>query len=123
MEMVIREMQSATILFLLIGEYPLNEAVLTGKLFEYLRAKRPILAVVPPEGAAAQIIRQTCSGLVVSNENERDIQEGLSAMFNSYLQGKLDGEYYWKGIEQYERKNLTEQLAAVLNRINLDNGN
>ena len=78
---------------------------------------------MPPEGAAAQIIRQTCSGLVVSNENERDIQEGLSAMFNSYLQGKLDGEYYWKGIEQYERKNLTEQLAAVLNRINLDNGN
>jgi glycosyltransferase involved in cell wall biosynthesis len=122
-ETVIREMQSATILFLLVGEYPLNEAILTGKLFEYLRARRPILAVVPPKGSAAQIIRQTRSGLIVSNENERDIQEGLLAMFNSYLEGKLEEEYFWKGIEKYERKNLTEQLATVLNRISLDNGN
>ncbi len=116
-EEVIREIRSATILFLLIGEYRMNEAVLTGKIFEYLRAKRPILAVVPPQGAAAQIIRETGSGIVTSNENEAEIREGMSMMFDGFLRAKLEAQFTWTGIERYERKNLAVQLSAVLDQV------
>ncbi len=34
-----------------------GKGVLSGKVFEYLAAERPILAVVPPDGAAAELIR------------------------------------------------------------------
>ena len=39
-----------------------GKGVLSGKVFEYLAAGRPILAVVPPDGAAADLIRETGCG-------------------------------------------------------------
>ena len=36
-----------------------GKGVLSGKVFEYLAAERPILAAVPPDGAAAELIRET----------------------------------------------------------------
>ena len=41
-----------------------GRGVLSGKVFEYLAAERPILAVVPPDGAAAELIRETGAGVV-----------------------------------------------------------
>jgi len=35
-----------------------GQGVLSGKVFEYLAAERPILAAVPPDGAAAELIRE-----------------------------------------------------------------
>ena len=40
-----------------------GRGVLSGKVFEYLAAERPILAVVPPDGAAAELIRETGAGV------------------------------------------------------------
>src|SRR5262249_52088919 len=42
--------------------------VMTGKIFEYLAAERPILAAVPPEGAAAQLVRETGAGVVAASD-------------------------------------------------------
>ena len=39
-----------------------GKGVLSGKVFEYLAAERPILAVVPPDGAAAELIRDVGRG-------------------------------------------------------------
>ena len=39
------------------GGRPRQGRALSGKVFEYLAAERPILAVVPPDGAAAELIR------------------------------------------------------------------
>ena len=39
-----------------------GQGVLSGKVFEYLAAERPILAAVPPDGAAADLIRETGAG-------------------------------------------------------------
>ena len=39
-----------------------GKGVLSGKVFEYLAAERPILAAVPPDGAAAELIRETGAG-------------------------------------------------------------
>src|SRR4030095_5231553 len=40
-----------------------GRGVLSGKVFEYLAAERPILAVVPPDGAAAALLRETGAGV------------------------------------------------------------
>ena len=39
-----------------------GRAVLSAKVFEYLAAERPILAAVPPDGAAADLLRETGAG-------------------------------------------------------------
>ena len=43
-----------------------GKGVLSGKVYEYIAAGRPILAVVPPDGAAAKLVRETSSGVVVA---------------------------------------------------------
>ena len=51
--------------------------MLSGKVFEYLAAERPILAVVPPDGAAARLIRETGAGVVVAPEDVAGIRDAL----------------------------------------------
>ena len=46
-----------------------GKGVLSGKVFEYLAAERPILAVVPPDGAAAELIRAAGAGVVVAPDD------------------------------------------------------
>jgi glycosyltransferase involved in cell wall biosynthesis len=61
-----------------------GRGVLSGKVFEYLAVGRPILAAVPPDGAAAELIRETGAGLVVPPDDVdalRGALEGLHARF------------------------------------------
>ena len=115
-DQVVREMCEATVLMLLIGEYPHNEAVMTGKIFEYLRSGRPILAVVPPDGVAAEVILQTNSGIVVPNNCVSEIVRGISVLYDLFLQGALDTKFKRNRITGYERKHLTKQLAEIFNQ-------
>lgn len=115
--LTIQEMKNATILLLLVGEYPLNQAVLTGKLFEYLRARKVILAVVPLDGSAAEIVRQTKSGLIVSNKDIAAISAGISSLFDSFQNGTLEKQFLWENIEHFERRELTKKLAEILSKI------
>ena len=110
---VIIEMCRATVLLLLVGEYPFNEGILTGKIFEYLRSGRPILAVVPPNGLAADAIKETNSGLVVSNENVEEISNGILKLYDMFNANKLESSFRRVGIEKYSRKNLTKKLIEV----------
>ncbi len=119
----IKEMCKSTVLLLLVGEYPNNEGILTGKIFEYLRSGRPILAVVPTNGLAAEIITNTNSGLVVSNESVEDISNGILQLFGKFMTNQLEGSFNRTGIEEYSREKLTNQLSSIFTRVVSQNGN
>ena len=51
--------------------------MLSGKVFEYIAARRPILAVVPPDGAAADLIRRADAGVVVAPDDVDGIRGAL----------------------------------------------
>ncbi|HZK59491.1 MAG TPA: glycosyltransferase, partial [Cryobacterium sp.] len=57
----------ADALLLLMWEHPEEEGVLPGKLFEYMGAGRPVLAVGAGEGAAARLIADRGLGLASSD--------------------------------------------------------
>jgi glycosyltransferase involved in cell wall biosynthesis len=65
-------------------------AVLTGKLFEYLGARRPILAAVPQDGEAATLIRRTQTGIVVSPEDVDGLRAALAQLHEQWRAGTLD---------------------------------
>src|SRR5205085_6871090 len=46
-----------------------GRGVLSGTVFEYRAPERPILAAVPPDGAAADLLRETGVGVVAAAED------------------------------------------------------
>ena len=52
-------------LLLAVNNVKSAKGIITGKIFEYLQAKRPILAIGPVDGDLAEIINDTNSGVVI----------------------------------------------------------
>lgn len=85
--------------------------VIPGKTFEYLGARRPILALVP-EGAVSAMIRETGSGLVVPPDETSKIEGAIRSLFDTWKAGKLRVEDI--DISQYDRRNAAARLATLL---------
>src|SRR5581483_2977478 len=68
-----------------------GKGVLSGKVFEYLAAERPILAVVPPDGAAAELIRDAGAGIVVAPDDVDGMAVALGDLHERWRAGTLDG--------------------------------
>lgn len=66
-----------------------GRGVLSGKVFEYLAAGRPILAAVPPDGEAAALIREAGAGIVVPPDDVEAIAAGLSELLARWRDGSL----------------------------------
>ena len=92
-----------------------GRGVLSGKVFEYLAAERPVLAVVPPDGAAAGLIRDTGVGVVAAPEDEAAIRDALLALHARWRAGELDGDPLsaeWR--TKLSRAARVEELADLL---------
>jgi glycosyltransferase involved in cell wall biosynthesis len=92
-----------------------GRGVLSGKVFEYLAAERPVLASVPEDGAAAQLIRDTGAGVVAGPEDVPAIRDALVSMHAQWREGKLDGtplSPQWR--DKLSRASRVEELAELL---------
>lgn len=104
------------VLLLLIPNVKNNEGILTGKLFEYLKAKRPILAIGPEKGDLATILQETNSGVIVNFDAEEKLKLEIVALYQKYKEDKLTVNF--SNIEKYHRKELTKKLASILKSLN-----
>jgi glycosyltransferase involved in cell wall biosynthesis len=111
--------RDSEILLLLIPEAGgRGKGVLSGKVFEYLAAERPILALVPPDGAAAELIRESGAGVVVAPEDVDGIASALRDLHARWRDGSLQANVLsdeWK--EKVSRRSRVADLARLLERI------
>jgi glycosyltransferase involved in cell wall biosynthesis len=92
-----------------------GRGVLSGKVFEYLAAERPILALVPPDGAAASLIRDTGTGVAVATDDVDGIVRELTALRDRWRAGELAAPVLtdeWR--EKLSRRTRVEELADLL---------
>jgi glycosyltransferase involved in cell wall biosynthesis len=95
-----------------------GRGVLSGKVFEYLAAGRPILAVVPPDGAAADLIRETDAGVVVAPDDVLGIREALEGLHTRYLNSGLPAVNLSEDVRaRLSRQARVEETAALLEEI------
>jgi glycosyltransferase involved in cell wall biosynthesis len=106
-------MLSARVLLLLEQDSDRGRLVLPGKAFEYLRAGRPILAVVPRGGAAARFVRETGAGIAVDPSNPAEIAEALARL----LGGGAEPSPSVVSAARYERRVLTAELARLFDGV------
>jgi len=90
----------------------------SGKIFEYLAAERPILAAVPPDGAAAKLVRETGAGVVVAPEDENGIREALIGLHARWQAGQLGNGYLSpEQRRKLSRESRVEELAELLHSL------
>jgi glycosyltransferase involved in cell wall biosynthesis len=92
-----------------------GKTVPSGKIFEYLAAERPILAAVPPDGVAAQMVREAGAGVVVPPDDVESISAALDGLVKRWKAGALDGAPLEPALkERLSRKTRTRELANLL---------
>ncbi len=92
-----------------------GKGVLSGKVFEYLAAERPILAIVPPEGAAADLLRQTGAAVVVAPDDVEGMIAALRDLHARWKAGSLLGtplSEEWR--DKLSRRTRVEEFARLL---------
>ncbi len=111
--------RDSDVLLLLIPESGgRGKDVLTGKIYEYLAAERPILAAVPPDGAAAQLVREAGAGVVVPSDDVEGLRDALLDLHRQWQEGRLDGTPLspeWRA--RLSRGSRVEELADVLRSV------
>jgi glycosyltransferase involved in cell wall biosynthesis len=112
---VIKIQQQAQVLLLLINDTKNAKSILTGKFFEYLSAKRPIIGIGPIDGDAAKILEQTNAGKIVEYDDAQGLKQNINNYFREYRAGDLSIDS--KQVNFFSRKVLTAELAKVLEKI------
>src|SRR5205814_1421556 len=95
-----------------------GRGVLSGKVFEYLAAERPVLAVVPTDGAAAELVRETGAGLVAGPDDVPAIRDALVALHAQWRDGTLAAAPLspkWR--DRLSRASRVEELAELLESV------
>ncbi len=97
------------LLLLVIPKVKNNQGILTGKFFEYLASRKPILAIGPTDGDLARIIQETCCGKLFDYNDA----EGMSRFIKEKLNNP-DTESDPTTIARYSRKELTRKFTQIL---------
>ena len=82
-------MKAADVLLLLVpraGGRGLS--ILSGKVYEYLASERPVLALVPPEGAAADLLRATGAAWIADPDDPEAILDEPRAARDAWAGGR-----------------------------------
>lgn len=111
---VVEYQKKAQVLLLAVNKVPNAKGIVTGKVFEYLQAQRPMLAIAPEDGDLAEIISTTNSGTVVDFDDAVQLRNVIENYYEAYKNHNLAVRS--KNCEQYHRKNLTKQLAMLLQK-------
>ena len=107
---------SAHALLVMEGDGPGSEIMLTQKVFEYLAAGKPILAIAPTRGALADLIRRTGTGRVTPPDDVFRIKERLWELFN----GQSAFAPRVEEIARYTRRGQARSIAALLRGVPAD---
>lgn len=86
-----------------------NSSEATGKLFEYLAAGKPILALAAGN-EAERIVRETNTGVAVSPDDVHAIADALRRAAS----GELVRDYAPRGVDRYAYPRLAEEMSEVI---------
>jgi glycosyltransferase involved in cell wall biosynthesis len=114
-EVLALQKDSEALLLLIPESGGRGRGVLSAKVFEYLAAERPILAAVPPGGAAADLVRETGAGAVVAPDDVEGLRAALTQLEADHRAGRLNGTPLPSEVrERLSRRTRAEELAELI---------
>jgi hypothetical protein len=109
---VARERESHILLLIKHDDERYN-GLIPGKLFEYIGARRPILALAPP-GEAADIVSGLSRGEVAHPGDAEGVASAIAGMHAAWKDGSLEGRYDLSPRPDYSRRAAAESMHAEL---------
>ncbi len=109
---IVEMLKRADVLWMTVGPKE-GPTVATSKIYEYIGAQKPILASVPDDSPAAELIAETRSGLVLDPQDHKAL---ALAIYRLYLK-KMAGRRLYAGgkpVAKYDRRLIAKQLARSL---------
>ena len=115
-EEVLRRQRESQLLLLLGWDDPRDAGVYTGKIFEYLAARRPVMVVNSPEGVLSSLMEKTDAGVFVRDRSH--LKEVLLGYYNEY---KGSGAVKYHGKEEeisvFSHRKMAERFARVMDEL------
>jgi glycosyltransferase involved in cell wall biosynthesis len=110
----LEKQRTSQILLLLNWDDPGETGVYTGKIFEYLAARRPILAIGGPRGVVSELLKETGAGMHTKN-----ITELKAFLTKAYEEYRATGSVNYTGKEEqiakYSQVEMARRFAMALN--------
>jgi len=107
-------MASSDVLLLI---QPKTTTQIPAKLFEYIQAGKPILALTPRDGATGQLVLSDRVGRVVEPDDIESIKQEVRSLCKMHLRQKLSEEFPTSHHHKYNAIHLTQRLAESLDNI------
>ena len=109
-------LKSAAILLMVVPKVENNLGIVTGKLFEYIGANRPVLVIGPKSGDAAAVLKNISYSGVFEYDDLIKIENFLLHNFELWSSKKYEFDVT-PYQEQYSRKQLTQKLTQIFNQL------
>lgn len=109
----VRYLMQSSALLLVIPDIENDKGILTGKLFEYLAARKPVICIGPEDGDAAQIISECEAGKTFGRNSGEAISEYIEELALKKESLLINGGR--KNIyKKYSRFNQTKELSGII---------
>ncbi|MFC1964605.1 glycosyltransferase [Chloroflexota bacterium] len=113
-EVAVQKQRESQLLLLLDWDDPQERGVYTGKIFEYLGSRRPILAIGGARGnIVAKLLDETMAG--IHAPTIEDVKNALKELYREY---KLKGAVIYKGdeveINKYSHREMARKFSEIL---------
>ncbi|MFA6333979.1 MAG: glycosyltransferase [Bacteroidales bacterium] len=112
---VVKWQQKARVLLLTGGQEPEAKGILTGKFFEYLATRRPIIGFGPLGGDMDVALKESEAGEMFDYGDYAGAKKWIDTQYDLYKKGivpKTSGK-----IDRYSRKELCHRMAELLDEI------
>ena len=113
----LQKQRESQLLLLLDWDDPEERGIYPGKIFEYLAAKRPVLATGGnQDGVVAGLLKSSGAGMWAG-----DTEAVIEALSQFYSEFKAQGKLVWRGkdseVQKYSYREMAKKFAEVLDDI------